>query len=234
MKKLLLIVFSMSLLSITCFAGTQEAQLINDQPQTGKLYIYSEVAEARIYVDDLYKTTDYVELENEPIGDHYVRVMAGDDKLFDQVVTVTPEAVTKIIIKENRELKKTLIATRSVRKDSSFPFRESIGVRIYSFSYFQSSNGVTISRQLSPGAGLDMNLTLPLANPYALEAGCVLGWSNSFDNYLRQVPISFFPLYINAILKSDWLHIGGGINYSMWATDTNTVELTPGFGYQFM
>lgn len=238
MRKVALIIIMLFAVSGYCLAETKESERVSKEaaPALGKLYIYSEVAKSEIYLDDIYQTTDFVELATVEVGEHTVKVTDGGDILYDQIVTVSSEGITKIIVTDNRWYKKkeALIPLKAIvtKEPEKWPLRPIVGIVYYHFTYSQSYYGATASIQLKPVIGLSLSLRRDISPVYAIEAGGLLGINNAYPGNYRDVPFSVIPICLNGLMKSDWFHVGGGVNYAIWGLDAGGITLAPGFGFQ--
>jgi hypothetical protein len=91
-KSLLLTVFFLSIF-------TQ----VFSQTQAGTLKIFSEQKGITVYLDEI-KQDNFQEISKIPVGTHYVRIMNSDNvKIYGQVVTVSKDQVTTILIEAPKE-----------------------------------------------------------------------------------------------------------------------------------
>lgn len=66
---------------------------------TGTLKVFSEQKGIKVYVDDELKGTDVIEVTGLEPGDHYVKVTKDDNVLYSELVKVTANTTSAILVK---------------------------------------------------------------------------------------------------------------------------------------
>ncbi len=197
------------------------AQSFMPAEKTGKLYIYSEIDNVKIYVDNTFKAKNFVEIENIQAGTHYVKVMKNNKIILKEVATVKEGEVTTVIIREEEGRGK---------KNSSL--RGGLSLVHTNFTYTQTLGNLSASENLRPNWGFDFNIYQSFAENFGIEAGYIISFPNTYNPSAGLTSINSSPFYFNALLHHDIFYGGGGINYSFWSIGAEGASLTGGIGYQ--
>ena len=73
------------------------------QANTGTLKVFSETTGITVFVDEV-QQTNYQNITDLAVGTHYVRIINSSGlKIYGQVVTITKDAVTTILIEGSKE-----------------------------------------------------------------------------------------------------------------------------------
>jgi len=189
--------------------------------KTGKLYIYSEIENVKIYVDNVYKADDFVEIESIQTGTHYVKVIEDNEVIHSSIAAVKGGEVTTVIIRENEGKRK-----------EKFSFRGGVSLVHTNFTYTQSLGDLSASENLKPNFGFDFNVYKPLNETWGIEAGYLMTVSGSYTSVSGPISINANPFYFNGIVRHEIFYGGGGINYSFWGIGASGASLSGGLGYQ--
>ncbi len=97
----LLIVFS----SLCVFQMTPSVAA----PATGSIKVFSEIKGIEIFVDEVSKGVDIVEIKGLTPGQHYVKAVKNGAVIYSELVTVTAGTATAILIKSSEKTKEALL-----------------------------------------------------------------------------------------------------------------------------
>ena len=77
--------------------------------QEGTVKIFSELKGINVYLDDEFKGTDIIALYPVASGSHFLKVVKDEMIVFGELITVTPNAVTTILVKDSKEIQEKLL-----------------------------------------------------------------------------------------------------------------------------
>jgi hypothetical protein len=72
-----------------------------DQTKTGTIKIFSELTGITIYLDENKQGDDIRQINGVPAGSHYLKVLKDGISVFGELVTVTENSVTSILVKND-------------------------------------------------------------------------------------------------------------------------------------
>jgi len=81
--------------------------------QKGTIKIFYELKGVSVYLNDELKGIDVGTLDSVTIGNHYLKVTKDNIIVFGEIVTVSANAVTTILIKKNKDLQEKIIAGKT-------------------------------------------------------------------------------------------------------------------------
>jgi len=81
--------------------------------QKGTIKIFYELKGVSVYLNDELKGIDVGTLDSVTIGSHYLKVTKDNIIVFGEIVTVSANAVTTILIKKNKDLQEKIIAGKT-------------------------------------------------------------------------------------------------------------------------
>jgi len=81
--------------------------------QKGTIKIFYELKGVSVYLNDEFKGFDVGTLDSVTIGSHYLKVTKDNIIVFGEIVTVSANAVTTILIKKNKDLQEKIIAGKT-------------------------------------------------------------------------------------------------------------------------
>jgi len=85
----------------------------NSFAQKGTIKIFSEVKGTSVFLDEVFKGNDIMTLDSVEVGAHYLKVLKNEVIIFGELVTITKNAITTILIKNDEKLGNKLLATKS-------------------------------------------------------------------------------------------------------------------------
>ena len=81
--------------------------------QKGTIKIFYELKGVSVYLNNEFKGFDVGTLDSVTIGSHYLKVTKDNIIVFGEIVTVSANAVTTILIKKNKDLQEKIIAGKT-------------------------------------------------------------------------------------------------------------------------
>jgi hypothetical protein len=75
-----------------------------DQNKTGTLKIFSELTGIIVYLDENKQGDDIRQINNVPVGSHYLKVLKDGISIFGELVTVSENNVTSILVKNDGQV----------------------------------------------------------------------------------------------------------------------------------
>lgn len=81
--------------------------------QKGTVKIFSEVKGTRVFLDEIFKGNDIMTIDSVEIGAHYLKVLKNEVIIFGELITVTKNTITTILIKNDEKLGSKLLATKT-------------------------------------------------------------------------------------------------------------------------
>ena len=80
---------------------------------TGTIKIFSEVKGIEIFVDEISKGTDVIEIKGLEPGQHYVKAIKSGVVIYSELITVTSNTTSAILIKSSGEVKAKILESLS-------------------------------------------------------------------------------------------------------------------------
>lgn len=120
-----------------------------NKPQKGSIKIYSELTGVNIYLDNLYRGTDIVNIDSISSGSHYLKATKDDVNIYGNLETITGGEVTTVLINNTKEVKEKLLSGKY--KEQEEYKSEKIDIMIDT-KYITESSGTTKSYYY-PGYG---------------------------------------------------------------------------------
>ncbi len=77
--------------------------------QTGTLKIFSEIDSINVYLDDVYHGNGKSPIESIPVGSHYLKLLKNDIIIFSELVNISDNVVTSILLKDTPGIRKKLL-----------------------------------------------------------------------------------------------------------------------------
>jgi hypothetical protein len=112
-----------------------ENKIVNqDQTKTGTIKIFSELTGITVYLDENKQGDDVRQINGVPAGSHYLKVLKDGVSIFGELVTVTENSVTSILVKNDGKVAEKIM-------DSKVKEREEYGNT--KVDVILSSNSVT-------------------------------------------------------------------------------------------
>jgi len=80
---------------------------------TGTIKVFSEVKGIEIFVDEVSKGIDAIEIKGLEPGQHYVKAVKGGAVIYSELITVTANVTSAILIKSSGEVKEKILESLS-------------------------------------------------------------------------------------------------------------------------
>lgn len=80
--------------------------------QKGNLKIFSELKGVSIYIDDVFRGIDISSFDSLPAGNHYIKATKDDVQIYGELVNVTHDQTTTVLIKDSKEVQDRLLARK--------------------------------------------------------------------------------------------------------------------------
>jgi PEGA domain len=82
------------------------------QNKTGTLKIFSELTGIVVYLDENKQGDDLREINNVPVGSHYLKVLKDGVSIFSELVTVTENNVTSVLLKNDGQVAEKIMDSK--------------------------------------------------------------------------------------------------------------------------
>lgn len=83
-----------------------------DQNKTGTLKIFSELTGISVYLDENKQGDDIKQINNVPVGSHYLKVIKDGVGILGELVTVTENSVTTILVKNDGQVAEKIMDSK--------------------------------------------------------------------------------------------------------------------------
>ena len=80
--------------------------------QKGTVEIFSELKGTTVYLDEVLKGTDIITLDSIVAGTHYLKITKDSVNVYGELITVQPNEVTTILVKNNQEVQNKILASK--------------------------------------------------------------------------------------------------------------------------
>ena len=80
---------------------------------TGTIKIFSEVKSIEIFVDEVSKGTDVIEIKDLEPGQHYVKAVKSDTVIYSELINVSSGVTSAILIKSSGQVQKKILESMS-------------------------------------------------------------------------------------------------------------------------
>lgn len=110
--------------------------------QTGTIKIFSEFSDVNIYLDETFIGKDINTIDSVAPGTHYLKGVYGKAIIYGELITVNPDEVTTILIKDSKEVREKII--QSYYQEIQQYLDNKLDV-ILSSKYVTQTSGVTSS-----------------------------------------------------------------------------------------
>lgn len=145
----------------TCFLALMllSVSLIFGQTKTGTLKIFSELTGTVVYLDESRQADNTQQINNVPIGNHYLKVLKDGVSVYGELVTIQENTVTTVLIKNTGQVQEKIMDSKVAEREqynnnkvevvfstnsvSQTTGRSSMYPGYYGYYGFSSSNTVT-------------------------------------------------------------------------------------------
>jgi len=100
------------LLTFTCGCLAMPAP-VHAAAATGTIKVFSEVKGIEIFVDEVSKGTDAIEIKGIEPGQHYVKAVKSGVVIYSELVTVTANVTSAILIKSSGQVQEKILESLS-------------------------------------------------------------------------------------------------------------------------
>jgi hypothetical protein len=83
-----------------------------DQNKTGTLKIFSELTGISVYLDENKQGDDIKQINNVPVGSHYLKVLKDGIGILGELVTVTENSVTTVLVKNDGKVAEKIMDSK--------------------------------------------------------------------------------------------------------------------------
>ncbi len=83
-----------------------------DQNKTGTLKIFSELTGISVYLDENKQGDDIKQINNVPVGSHYLKVLKDGIGILGELVTVTENSVTTVLVKNDGQVAEKIMDSK--------------------------------------------------------------------------------------------------------------------------
>lgn len=80
--------------------------------QKGSLKVFSEIKGVQLYLDEVLQGTDITVLDSVSVGTHYLKAVKDNAIIYSDLITINPNAVTTVLIKNTKEVQDKLIESK--------------------------------------------------------------------------------------------------------------------------
>ena len=181
--------------------------------QTGTLKIFSEIDSINVYLDDVYHGNGKSPIESIPVGSHYLKLLKNDIIIFSELVNISDNVVTSILLKDTPGIRKKLLEGLSAEIKSYNAEKITLNIEMVnnqpsSWFLIQNNNIITQKNQkkieiTSKGRGRNRGPQQKLV-PLAIHSFCQLA---AFPSSMRPAvtkasPISHPPFAVAPRIKA--------------------------------
>jgi hypothetical protein len=90
----------------------ENKNISQDQNKTGTLKIFSELTGISVYLDENKQGDDIKQINNVPVGSHYLKVLKDGVGILGELVTVTENSVTTILVKNDGQVAEKIMDSK--------------------------------------------------------------------------------------------------------------------------
>ncbi len=80
--------------------------------QKGTIKIFTELQNINVYLDNTLQGTDIILIDSVAIGTHYLKILKEGTIVYSELITVQPNTVTTILIKDSPEVKAKILKSK--------------------------------------------------------------------------------------------------------------------------
>lgn len=110
--------------------------------QTGTLKVFTEVENPQIYIDEEIQPANVTIFNSITIGSHYLKVKKDDVIIYGELITISENATTTVLIKNDKNVQDKILASKY--KEIEEYKLQKVDV-LMSTNYISQSNGKTVS-----------------------------------------------------------------------------------------
>jgi len=90
----------------------ENKNISQDQNKTGTIKIFSELTGISVYLDENKQGDDIKQINNVPVGSHYLKVLKDGVGILGELVTVTENSVTTVLVKNDGQVAEKIMDSK--------------------------------------------------------------------------------------------------------------------------